>query len=92
MNDLISETKSNLKRFVPNAKHIFIKVERDRKKFLSKIHVHVPRKILHAEKEADSVWEALDSSYQAVLKQIERMKTKRQAKKKFIRFQNPEIF
>lgn len=91
MNDLISETKNNLMKIVPNAKHIFVKIERDRKKFLSKIHVHVPRKVLHAEKKADSAWEALDSTYEAVLKQIDRIKTKRQMKRK-MKLENLEIF
>lgn len=82
MTDLISSTKSNLKRIVPNAKDILIKVERDHEQFRSKIHVHVPGKVLHAEKKAETVWEAIDNSYQAVLKQFEKIKTKRQAKRK----------
>lgn len=82
MTDLISSTKTNLKRIVPNAKDILIKVERDHEQFLSKIHVHVPGKVLHAEKKAATVWEAIDYSYQAVLKQFEKIKTKRQAKRK----------
>ncbi len=82
MTDLISSTECNLKRIVPNAKDIFIKVERDHDYFLSKIHLHVPGKVLHAEKKAETIWEAIDSSYQAVLKQIEKVKAKRQAKRK----------
>ncbi len=82
MSELISSTKSNLKRIVPNAKDILIKVERDHHFFLSKIHVHVPGKILHAEKKAETVWEAVDSSYQAVLRQIEKIKNKHREKRK----------
>ena len=82
MTDLISSTKSNLKRIVPNAKDILIKVERDHEQFLSKIHVHVPGRVLHAEKKAETVWEAIDYSYQAVLKQFEKIKTKQRVKRK----------
>lgn len=82
MFELISSTKSNLKKMLPNAKDILIKVERDHDQFLSKIHVNVPGNILHAEKKAESVWEAIDSSYQAVLKQFERIKTKQISKRK----------
>lgn len=82
MSELISSTKNNLKRIVPNAKDILIKVQRDHELYLSKIHVHVPGKVLHAEKKAETVWEAIDSSYQAVLKQFEKIKTKRRSKNK----------
>jgi ribosome-associated translation inhibitor RaiA len=86
MSDLISSIKNNLKKIIPNAKDIFIKVERDHTQFLSKIHVQVPGKILHAEKKAETAWEAIDSSYQAVLKQVEktkaRFRTRRKIKKK----------
>ena len=92
MTDLISSTKSNLKRIVPNAKDILIKVERDHEQFLSKIHVQVPGKVLHAEKKAETVWEALDYSYQAVLRQLEKIKTKRQAKRKFKKHELLELF
>jgi ribosome-associated translation inhibitor RaiA len=83
MSDLISSTKISLKRIVPNAKDIFIKVERDHEKFLSKIHVDLPGKVLHAEKKAETVWEAIDHSYQAVLKQFKKIRSKQQAKRKF---------
>lgn len=82
MSDLISSTKSNLKRIVPNAKDILIKVERDHELFLSKIHVHMPGKVLHAEKKANTIWEAIDYSYHAVLRQFEKIKTKQQSRRK----------
>lgn len=82
MTDLILSTKINLKRIVPNAKDILIKVERDHDQFLSKIHVHVPGKIFHAEKKAQTVWEAIDYSYHAVLKQFEKIKSKRHSRRK----------
>jgi ribosomal subunit interface protein len=83
MTELISSTKSNLQRMAPNAKDIMIKVERDHEMYLSKIHVQVPGKVLHAEKKAGTIWEAIDDSYQAVLKQIEKVKSKRQTKRRF---------
>lgn len=67
---------------VPNAKDILIRVERDRRKFLSKIHIHVPGKVLHAEKKAETVWEAIDQSYKAVLKQIDRVKKRNHFKRR----------
>ncbi len=82
MTDLILSTKSNLKRIVPTAKNILIKVERDHEQFLSKIHVQMPGRVLHAIKKADTVWEAVDDSYQAVLRQFEKIKTKQQTKRK----------
>ena len=92
MTDLISSTKSNLKRIVPNAKDILIKVEREHEQFLSKIHVQVPGRVLHAEKKAETIWEAIDSSYQAVLKQIEKIKSKHRVKRKLKKKVFRELF
>lgn len=80
MSELITSTKSQLKRIVPNAKDILIKIERDHELYRSKIHVNVPGAVIHADKRAETVWEALDCSYQAALKQIERLKSKKQPK------------
>jgi ribosome-associated translation inhibitor RaiA len=77
MTDLISSTKSNLKKKIPQADNILVKVERDHEFFLSKIHVHVPGKVLYATKKAETAWEALENSYHAVLKQIKRKKKKK---------------
>ncbi len=82
MADLISSTKINLKRVVPDARKILVKIERDHKKFLSKIHILLPGKVLHAEKKAETVLKAIDSSCQAVLKQFEKIKLKPQEKRK----------
>jgi ribosomal subunit interface protein len=85
MTELITTTKNHLKRIFPDAKDISIRLERDHEKYLSKIHVQVPGKVIHAEKKAETVWEAIDSSCQAVLKQVEKFRTKRFARKKIKR-------
>lgn len=95
MTDLISSTKSNLKRIIPNAGNILIKVEREHEQYCTKIHVHVPGKVLHAEKKARTAWEAMENSYQAVLKQIDKIKTKQQIKRKTKKkefYRNLDIF
>ncbi len=78
MSELVASTKSQIRRIVPNAKDIFIKIERDHKLYRSKIHVKIPGTVLHAEKKAQTVWEAVELSYLAILKQIDRIKAKRQ--------------
>ena len=82
MSELITFTKSNIKKMVPYAKNIVVKVERDHDQFLSKIHVNVPGKVLHAEKKAGTAWEAIEFSCQAIRKQIEKVKTRRLLRKK----------
>jgi ribosomal subunit interface protein len=82
MSELIAYTKNHLKQIIPNAKDIFIKIERDHELYRSKIHIKIPGTVIHADKKADSPMSALDSSYQAVLKQIEKFKTKRFGKRK----------
>lgn len=77
MTDLISSTKNNLKKKIPQADNILVKIERDHEFFLSKIHVHVPGKVLYATKKAETAWEALENSYHAVLKQINKKKKKK---------------
>lgn len=82
MSELIAYTKNHLKQIIPNAKDIFIKVQRDHELYRSKIHITIPGTVFHADKKADSPMHALDSSYQAVLKQVEKFKTKRFGKRK----------
>ena len=82
MTELITSTKNHLKQIIPNAKDIFIKVERDHESYRSKIHIQIPGAVLHAEKLAESPLDALDSSYHAVMKQIEKIKTKKNVKRK----------
>ena len=92
MTELITSTKSHLKKVVPNVKEINIRFERDHGKYLSKIHVHIPGRVIHAEKKAETLCEALSSSYQAVLKQVGRFKAKQLVKKKLRKEKTREIF
>lgn len=82
MTDVVSSTRESLKRLVPNAKNIIVKVQRDHDRFRSKIHVKVPGRVLHSVKEGETAMRAIDESYHAVLKQFEKMKNKRLARKK----------
>ncbi|HXH75462.1 MAG TPA: HPF/RaiA family ribosome-associated protein [Bacteriovoracaceae bacterium] len=84
MSELISATKNQLERIVPDARKIVIKVERDHGAYFSRLHIHVPGRVLHAEKKGQTVLEALDSSYEAMLKQIQKFKARRKAKSKLI--------
>jgi ribosome-associated translation inhibitor RaiA len=81
MSELVASTKTQIKRIVPYAKDISIKIERDHDLYRSKIHVQIPGTILHAEKKAQTVWEAMELSYHAILKQIDKMKAKKQRKR-----------
>lgn len=42
MSELISTIKNQLHQMVPNAKTIWIKVERDYQWYLTKTHLHLP--------------------------------------------------
>lgn len=89
MTDLISSTKDTLKKILPNARNVFVKVERDHGLFLSKIHVHVPGSVFHVQKKAETISDAIESSYKAIIKKIDKLKTKRSNKRKNkIRFYN----
>lgn len=81
MTEFVSSTKNQIKRFVPNAKDIFIKIERDHEHYCSKIHVQIPGAVLHSEKKAESAWEALTLSYHAILKQVDKYKAKKRQRK-----------
>lgn len=83
MKDAVSLAKESLKRVVPNAKNIMVKIERDHDHFLSKIHVQVPGRVLRSVKKGTTVSRAIDESYHAVLKQIEKIKNKRLTRKKY---------
>lgn len=79
MSELISSTKQHLKKLAPFARDIVIKMERRKGHYLSKIKICSKGATLHAQKSGDSFWEALDSSYGAMVKQIEKLKTRRQS-------------
>lgn len=80
MSQLIASTKNQIKRLAPYAKDVLVKIERDHELYRSKIVVKVPGAVLHAEKKAQTVWEAVDFSYHAIRKQIDKIKSKRQKK------------
>jgi ribosome-associated translation inhibitor RaiA len=93
MSELVASTKSQIKRIVPYAKDVLIKIERDHELYRSKIHVKIPGTVLHAEKKAPTVWEAVELSYHAILKQIDKIKAKRQKKHiaRIWKWQDPHI-
>ena len=78
MSELVASTKSQIKWIVPYPKDIFIKIKRAHDLYRLKIHVKITGTILHAEKKAQTVWESVELSYHAILKQIDRIKAKRQ--------------
>lgn len=86
MSEIITSTKSHLKQIIPAAKNIIIKLERDHEQYVSKIHIQMPGKVLHAEKKAGTVWEAMESSYHAILKQMQKVKSKKVDKGKLARW------
>lgn len=77
MSELISLTRDQIKRFIPSARDIQVRVERDHHHYRSKIHVQLPGTVLHADKKSDSLFDALELSCQAILKQVSRLKTKK---------------
>ena len=81
MSDLVTSTKNQLQRIIPYAKNVLIKIERDHNHYRSKIHVNVPGAVLHADKKAPTVWEAIELSYHAILKQVDKIKAKKQTKR-----------
>ncbi len=81
MSELVISTKSQIKRIAPNAKDITVKIERDHQFYRSKIHVHMLGTVLHAEKKAQTLWESLELSYHAILKQIDKVKAKKQRRR-----------
>jgi ribosomal subunit interface protein len=85
MSELIASTKNHLKQIIPAAKNIIIKLERDHEQYVSKIHVQMPGNVLHAEKKAPTVFEAMDSSYHAIVKQIQKIKSKKIDRNKLMR-------
>lgn len=88
MSELIESTKGHLEQMIPTAKEIKVKLERDHEQYVSKIHIQLPGSVLHAQKKAPTVWEAMDFSYQAILKQLKKLKFKRIAKGKKIKMKH----
>lgn len=82
MSELILSAKKHLKQIIPEAMEIDIKLHRDHEQIVSKVHIHLPGKVLHATKKSLNVREALDSSCEAIIKQMQKFKTKRAPKRK----------
>jgi ribosome-associated translation inhibitor RaiA len=82
MTKLTSLIEGQIKQIAPNARNINVKVERDHDLFLSKIHMRLPGMVLHAQKKGQTVWEALNLSYEAIIKQIVKLKMKKFGKRK----------
>ena len=93
MSDLVTTTKGQIQRIVPFAKNVLIKLQREHNLYRSKIHVNVPGAVLHADKKAPTAWEALELSYQAILKQVDRIKSKKERRRmpKVWRWQTPDL-
>lgn len=89
MTKLTSLIEGQIKEIAPRAKNIIVKIERDHELYLSKIHMHIPGAVLHAEKKGQTVWEALNSSYEAIVKQVVKLKMKKKRKHRVWRWQEP---
>ena len=82
MTKFTSIVEEQIKMIAPNAKDIIVKVEHDHGVYLSKIHMRLPGLVLHAQKKGQTVWEAMNSSYEAIAKQVIKFKMKKRVKRK----------
>jgi len=82
MNKLTTTIEGQIKQLAPKAKNISIRVEKDHDQYLAKIHMRLPGMVLHAQKKGQTMWESLNSSYDAIVKQICKFKMKERMKKK----------
>lgn len=82
MTKLTSLIEGQIKQIAPNAKNITVKIERDHNQYLSKIQIRLPGLALYAKKKGQTVWEALNSSYEAIAKQVIKFRMKKQVKRK----------
>lgn len=91
MTKLTSLFEGQIKQIAPNAKKVKIKIVRDHDMYLSKIHLRLPGIVLHAQKKGQTVWEALNLSYEAIVKQVVKFKMKKRSKRNFKiwRWQDP---
>jgi ribosome-associated translation inhibitor RaiA len=74
--------EGQIKQIAPSANDITIKIERDHGPYLSKIHLRMPGMVLHAQKKGQSLLEALNLTYEAIVKQVVKFKMKKCTKKK----------
>lgn len=82
MTKLASLIEGQIKQVAPNAKKIEVKIKRDHDLYLSKIHMRLPGMVLHAQKKGQTVWEALNLSYDAIVKQVVKFKMKKRVKRR----------
>ena len=82
MTTLTSIVRCQIKQIAPNAKDIIVKIEHDHGLYLSKIHMRLPGLVLHAQKKGKTVREAMNSSYEAIAKQVIKFKLKKTVKRK----------
>lgn len=82
MTKLTSLIEGQIKQVAPNAKNIVVKIERDHNLYLSKIHMQLPGMVLYAQKKGQTVWESLNLSYEAIVKQVVKFKMKKLTKRK----------
>ena len=82
MTKLTTLIEGQIKQIAPNAKDMNVKIKRDRNLYLSKIHMRLPGLVLHAQKKGQTVWEAMNSSYEAIAKQVVKFKMKKRVKRK----------
>ncbi len=82
MTKLTSLIVGQIKQIAPNARNITVKIERDHDLYLSKIHMQLPGIVLHAQKKGQTVWEAINLTYEAIVKQVVKLKMKKRVKRK----------
>lgn len=91
MSKFLAQIEGQIKQFAPNAKNIIVKIERDHELYRSKIHMQLPGVVIHAQKKGQTMWEALNLAYEAIVKQIVKLKTKKRSlrKNRTWRWQDP---
>ena len=77
MTALIDHIKRQLRSTFPQAQEIDVRVKRDHEHYVSNIHVHVPGKVMHAEKKASNPWLAVEAAHGAITRQVQRWKERR---------------
>ncbi len=79
--EIISGTCDNIRRIFPESKYVEIKVNKDQGKYESLIMVKAPKKRLLAKKSAKNYKASIDKSYEAIVRQIHKVKAKEDKKR-----------
>lgn len=74
---LVESTREYFKSMYPWIKDVSVVIKRTKDGILSKIHIKMPGKVLHAQKVDATPSKSLDRSRDAIHKQIIKMKAKR---------------